>query len=1668
MLLNTRSQSQVIGSVLLISLVVVTAGIIGYATLDLTEPTSQPSADLNVDIDPGSDSITVDHQGGETLVSEDLTVVVGDENGDQTRVDASTLTGSADGNLSAGQSVTDTEAVGNLDGELATVSVVHEPSGTVVEQQTIQLANSDGEAGSYAGGSGTESDPYIIADVDDLQSMRHNKSEYFKLGENIEGSIGDYLNDDGFEPIGSDGSFTGSLDGNGYEIRNLNVNQTGDDPTGLFGTIGSSGEVSNLTLSNAEISGDNYVGSVAGNNSGIINNVVVDGQSTTGENTVGGLVGFNSGEIRLSTRLNGTVTGTNNVGGAVGTNTGLLDDTHSNATVEGNGTRIGGLVGYNDGGGIESSSATGSTSSTSDSGSVGGLVGQSDAGYVEASYSTGDVTGGQYVGGLVGRNTDSDLTNTYSQSAVDGPVTAYMGGLIGFHEEGSTAESSYATGTVPTTPTARTDGLVGLTDRTTTVTDGYWDRESTGQQTTIPASEDFTGQPGDWVTKGDAVWGEPIGATTSSTLLLTENNNNEAGVGLYDAPVKSSTGFVTEFDYYANDGQAGGDGLTFFLVDGSTVDGESIQAGGDGDGLGYTGISDAYLGVGLDEGDDLVRLRAGDENNYNQITSQSPSQAIDGGWRTARVTVVPEVDQTTVTVELSWDNGENWETVLENEIHSQTPPEKLKFGFSGSTGTETNTHAVSSVDVAYTEAYDASSLSTAQMQGKAAASYLEGFDSSVWQVETNPDEYPTFGNGSWDPQPVAVFSASPNPAKPTEQIEFDASDSLNTESYEWDFKDNTTIVDGNIEETHSYDQIDEFNVTLTVTGADNSTATTTRTVDIKQAMDGSGTVDDPFEITSFHQLEDIQYSLDSHYEIVQDITPATTSEWDSSENFDSIGDSGTPFTGTLDGNGYTIQDLRIDTADDQAGLFGYTGSNATIRNVTISNADVSGGDKTGVLVGTNSGTIENASTSGAVNGGDYVGGLVGENRGTIRNSDSSVTIGASTTAGGGLVGLSSGTVTESYATGTIAGGSGATGGLIGQITGGTVSQSYATGSVTSGTYKGGLVGRNTGSAAIENSYARGTVPSGTHIGGLVGSNEDSASITSSYATGSVEGGSTNGLVGTDSGGDNIADSYWDTESTGQSGSAGDGALGLTTAQMQGDSAPTYMSFPDSLWTTTSGYPELGAGSWTSNPSANFSISPTDPEINEQITFDGSGSSDTKYYEWDFDDGTTSATSMDSAANHTYTSPGTYTVTLTSENADGDINKKTHTVDVYGYPEPSVTASDTLVTEGDAVDFDGTGSTPNDSRAQYNWEFGDGTTISDGSDSETHSYSSPGTYTAELTVINGASNQSSDTVEVEVVEAPNAVISGKKKLTKNKEYSWDGDDSIGASSYDWNIGSGPAASHTFRSTGSHQVRLTVTNRAGDSDTDTLGVTVYQAPDAVIKGDEKGTVGDRLTFRGIRSTGASSYDWNIHTGAYPHDGHETWYSSGNKKVELTVTNGAGDSNTATRWVTIYAEPVARISGPTTVTEGTSSSWDGDGSSGASSYKWSVKDGFKTTPNIGTYSKTAYHTFSNTGGRMISLTVTNGAGDSHTTSKPITVNPDNPGNFVVQDLQGSFGTSGTYYMTYKIKNTGDETGTKDITVGWNSFDVLPRLKTRESHGTAPLSWDITVRGSRPVLVG
>jgi hypothetical protein len=82
-----------------------------------------------------------------------------------------------------------------------------------------------------------------------------------------------------------------------------------------------------------------------------------------------------------------------------------MSNSYATGNVSGNNS-VGGLVGYTHGGLVNNSYATGNVSGTS---YVGGLVGN-NSGIVSTSYATGNVSGsGDYVGGLVGSVTVSDM-----------------------------------------------------------------------------------------------------------------------------------------------------------------------------------------------------------------------------------------------------------------------------------------------------------------------------------------------------------------------------------------------------------------------------------------------------------------------------------------------------------------------------------------------------------------------------------------------------------------------------------------------------------------------------------------------------------------------------------------------------------------------------------------------------------------------------------------------------------------------------------------------------------------------------------------------------------------------------------------------------------------------------------------------------------------------------------------------------------------------------------------------------------------------------------------------------------------------------------------------------------------------------------------------------------
>ncbi|MCL2865994.1 MAG: type II secretion system GspH family protein [Lachnospiraceae bacterium] len=103
-----------------------------------------------------------------------------------------------------------------------------------------------------------------------------------------------------------------------------------------------------------------------------------------------------------------------------------------------------------------------------------------------------------------------------------------------------------------------------------------------------------------------------------------------------------------------------------------------------------------------------------------------------------------------------------------------------------------------------------------------------------------------------------------------------------------------------------------------------------------------------------------------------------------------------PFTGTYNGNGKWIENVRIHTSQSNAGLFAENRGVNTIQNITLRNPRVVGTNHVGTIAGSNSGVIRNcfvqcvsdmsqdfANHSIMVSGTNNVGGVVGNNSGTI-------------------------------------------------------------------------------------------------------------------------------------------------------------------------------------------------------------------------------------------------------------------------------------------------------------------------------------------------------------------------------------------------------------------------------------------------------------------------------------------------------------------------------------------------------------------------------------------------------------------------------------------------------------------------------------------------------------
>jgi PKD repeat protein len=280
-------------------------------------------------------------------------------------------------------------------------------------------------------GEGTSENPYEIgnssrlANLYRLQCISENLDGVYELTSDINASeTAEWYGGSGFNPIGGrlfrgNTPFSGSFDGNNNTIKGLTISR-GEDFVGLFGVI-ENGYVSNVSLMSPDVSGEERVGALVGENrGGSVTNVNVISGSLDGQR-VGGVAGMNRGTVS-NTSVTGSINSNGDrVGGLAASNRGTVSWSYSTASVDGK-----------------------------DPNNAGGLVGH-NFGLVEDSYATGSVSGGSYVGGLVGTmSSDAMVSGTYAAGNVTG--NSNTGGLVGRSRGGSVMSS-------------------------------YWDNESTGQDT---------------------------------------------------------------------------------------------------------------------------------------------------------------------------------------------------------------------------------------------------------------------------------------------------------------------------------------------------------------------------------------------------------------------------------------------------------------------------------------------------------------------------------------------------------------------------------------------------------------------------------------------------------------------------------------------------------------------------------------------------------------------------------------------------------------------------------------------------------------------------------------------------------------------------------------------------------------------------------------------------------------------------------------------------------------------------------------------------------------------------------------------------------------------------------------------------------------------------------
>lgn|GEM_PF-1823542 len=397
-------------------------------------------------------------------------------------------------------------ATTEIAGGQSSISLTRNGAMTLTRNKIINL---DMYAGLFSGGSGTEADPYKIANARDFKNIANYTTNGFgsltgasflaahylqtadiDFGEATIPGVGKYISATDFSA-----AFSGTYDGGNKTLANYKISYTASNGTGTF-AASNGATFKNINISGIDVQGKSYVGGLVGlaADGTTFENCTIGGAVKSNGGATGGIVGY----IFRACTITGchakalavgpidTATG-NNFGGIVGyiasrtesitiSITDCDADAESSITVNGTKGQAGGIVGGNamdTDGKVKLLNCT--NAATIDAQLMaGGIAGIFNSGSVTSCTNSGKVTlnstssSNTDTGGIVGQIRNGTILECKNTGAVNSNKT-FCGGLVGRTTTGTvTISKSINLGQVIGS-NSNTGGLVGYINTTTLV-----------------------------------------------------------------------------------------------------------------------------------------------------------------------------------------------------------------------------------------------------------------------------------------------------------------------------------------------------------------------------------------------------------------------------------------------------------------------------------------------------------------------------------------------------------------------------------------------------------------------------------------------------------------------------------------------------------------------------------------------------------------------------------------------------------------------------------------------------------------------------------------------------------------------------------------------------------------------------------------------------------------------------------------------------------------------------------------------------------------------------------------------------------------------------------------------------------------------------------------------